>query len=201
MKTGILGGTFDPVHLGHIRIAEETKQRIGLDNILFIPAGQPWFKVSREITPATHRVKMLELATIHESCFSISRIEVERNSPSYTVDTMITLNEEKNAGDELFFIMGWDSLFDIAKWKEPDKLIKLCSLVALTRAYVCRPDLKVLERNIPGITDKTLLLDMAPVDISSSDIRRRVSVGLSIKGLVPDEVADYIKAYNLYMNG
>lgn len=200
MKVGVIGGTFDPIHLGHLRIAQEAQQRIGIDTVLFIPAGQPWIKINRKITPAIHRVKMLELAINLESCFEISTIEIEREGPSFTVDTIAILQEQMGVKAELFFILGWDSLVDIFRWKEPAKLVKICRLVALTRANVCRPNLQTLEEGIPGIVDSTIILDMPPIDISSSDIRRRVVAGRSIDGLVPDTVAEYIVLHNLYSN-
>lgn len=200
MKVGILGGTFDPVHFGHLRIAEEAQQRIGLDTVLFIPAGQPWIKINRNITMANHRIKMLELAIALESSLEVSTVEIERKGPSYTVDTIAILQEQMDLKAELFFILGWDSLVEMPRWKEPAKLVKKCHLVALTRANVCRPDLQALEKNIPGIADRTIILDMPPIDISSSDIRRRVAVGLSLEGLVPDKVAEYIVMHNLYRN-
>jgi nicotinate-nucleotide adenylyltransferase len=198
MKVGVLGGTFDPVHFGHLRIAEEAQRRIDMDTILFIPAGQPWIKINRNITPAVHRVKMIELAIDFESCFEMSTIEIERKGPSYTVDTMAILQEKMGVNAELFFILGWDSLVDMVRWKEPAKLVKICRPVAVTRANVCRSDLRKLEDSIPGIIDRTIILDMPPIDISSSDIRRRAATGLSLEDLVPIVVAEYIAMHDLY---
>ena len=200
MKVGILGGTFDPVHFGHLRIAEEAQQRLNLDIILYIPAGQPWIKTNRNITPGVHRIKMLELAITHMFPFQISTCEIEHKGPSYSIDTMTIISEQIGGEGELFFILGWDSLIDMPRWKKPDELIKICYLVALTRANVCRPDLQILEKAIPGIANRTIILDMPPIDISSSDIRNRSAAGLSLKGLVPDKVAEYIVAHSLYRN-
>jgi len=200
MKVGVLGGTFDPIHFGHLRIAEEAQQRIDLDTVLFIPTGQPWIKINRKITPAIHRVKMVELAIDLEPGFEISTVEINRKGPSYAVDTMAILQEQMGVKTDFFFILGWDSLLDMHLWKEPAKLLKICHLVAITRDIVCRPNLQTLRESIPGIVDRTIILDIPPINISSSDIRIRVAARLSIEGLLPETVAEYIALHNLYSN-
>jgi len=195
---GVLGGTFDPVHLGHLAIAEEAVQRLSLDRVIFIPAGQPWLKVKRKITSAEHRKKMIELAISDRHLFELSTIEVERSGPSYTVDTLHDLQKELGGKAKFFLILGWDSLNELPRWHNPVELMKLCRLVAFTRLDSKPPDLEALEASVPGIKQSTLLLDIKPIDISSTDIRMRVAEGLPISGLVPYEVEKYIRKHNLY---
>ncbi len=198
MKTGILGGTFDPVHLGHLAIAEKARQRLRLRRVIFVPAGQPWLKADREITPASHRIKMVELAIADKPYFEVSTVEADRRGPSYTVDTLAVLQQKLGAQAKLFLIVGWDSLNELPEWYNPAALVKMCSLVAVTRPDSTKPDLEALEALVPGIKQSTILLDIAPVAISSTDIRNRVVNGLSLSGLVPDKVASYIREQKLY---
>ena len=199
MNIGILGGTFDPVHCGHLAIAKEAKKKLGLRRVLFVPAGRPWLKVNdREITDVKHRVKMVELAIESIPYFELSSIEIERPGPSYTVDTVTELKKRIGSDTEFFLLLGWDSLIELPKWHNPAELIKICRLAAFTRVMTDPPDLNALEKELPGIKKSTMLLDMKPVDISSSDIRNRIARGLPVKGLVPDAVAAYIQEQTLY---
>ena len=199
MNIGILGGTFDPVHCGHLAIAKEAKKKLGLRRVLFVPAGRPWLKVNdREITDVKHRVKMVELAIESIPYFELSSIEIERPGPSYTVDTVTELKKRIGSDTEFFLLLGWDSLIELPKWHNPAELIKICRLAAFTRVMTDPPDLNALEKELPGIKKSTMLLDMKPVDISSSDIRNRIARGLPVKGLVPDAVAAYIREQKLY---
>jgi len=198
MNIGVLGGTFDPVHSGHLVIAEEARLRFGLNKVLFVPAGQPWLKTNSKITAAAHRVEMLKRAIADNAGFELSTMEIDRPGPSYSVDTVAVLQQQSGAGAKIFFLIGWDSLSELPQWKEPARLIQLCKLVAVTRPGFSRPDLKSLEPSIPGITQSVVWLDIPPIDISSSDIRDRVAQGLSIHSLVPDKVESYIAENKLY---
>lgn len=198
MNIGVLGGTFDPVHLGHLVIAEAARSRLELAKVIFVPAGQPWLKSGRSITPAQHRVEMVKLAIADRPYFELSTVEVERPGPSYSVDTMATLYEQSGKENSFFFLLGWDSLSELPKWKEPSRLIQMCRLVAITRPNFNRPDLKAMEALVPGITRNVIWLDIPPVDISSSEIRARVAKGLSIDWMVPAQVARYIAEHGLY---
>jgi nicotinate-nucleotide adenylyltransferase len=198
MNVGVLGGTFDPIHSGHLVIAEEARLRFGLNKVLFVPAGQPWLKTNRKITPAVHRIEMLKRAIADNASFELSTMEVDRPGPSYSVDTVAALQQQLGAGAKIFFLVGWDSLAELPQWKEPARLIQLCKLVAVTRPGFSRPDLKSLEPSIPGITQSVVWLDIPPIAISSSDIRDRVAQGLSIHRLVPDDVESYIAENKLY---
>jgi nicotinate-nucleotide adenylyltransferase len=198
MNIGVLGGTFDPVHSGHLVIAEEARLRFGLNKVLFVPAGKPWLKTNREISPAVHRVEMVKRAIAGNAGFELSTIEIDRPGPSYSVDTVAALQQKLGAGAEIFFLIGWDSLAELPQWREPSRLIRLCKLVAVTRPGLSRPDLKLLETSVPGITQSVVWLDIEPIDISSSDIRDRTAHGLSIRGLVPNDVERYIAENKLY---
>jgi len=198
MNIGVLGGTFDPVHSGHLVISEEARRRFSLNKVLFVPAGKPWLKTNREITPAVHRVEMVKRAIVGNASFELSTMEIDRPGPSYSVDTVAALHQKLGAGAGIFFLIGWDSLAELPQWQEPSRLIRLCKLVAVTRPGLSRPDLKSLESSIPGITQSVVWLDIPPINISSSDIRDRTAQGLSIHDLVPDDVESYIKEKRLY---
>jgi nicotinate-nucleotide adenylyltransferase len=199
MDTGILGGTFDPVHCGHLILAETVRTLLNLSEILFVPAGQPWLKSDRYILPARHRLAMLRLALAGKPYFKLSMIEVERAGPTYTVDTLIELRAQRPR-DNLFFILGWDSLAQLPRWKEPARLITLCHMVAVPRPGFPPPDLAALQKVIPGLADRVRMLNEPHIDISATDIRQRVRQGLTIDGLVPQAVAAYIRENRLYMN-
>ncbi len=198
MDIGVLGGTFDPVHFGHMTIAEEARQRLELSQVIFIPAGLPWLKADREITPAIHRVEMLKRAIAANDYFKLSTIEIDRIGPTYTIDTVAILQRQLGTAARIYLLLGWDSLLEFPSWKQPAELVRMCQLVAFTRTNVAPPDLNALEASVPGLTMNTILLHIPPVDISSSDIRSKVSEGLPINGLVPDEVGRYIVKHKLY---
>lgn len=199
MNIGVLGGTFDPVHNGHLIVAEEAKTRLNLVEIIFVPAGQPWLKAAKPISPAEHRLQMLRLAIADKPYFKLSSIEIERTGPSYTVDTITELRDKFGSEDELFFILGWDSLAELPQWREPSRLIKMCYLVAVPRPGYPRPKLKTLEVIIRGLSQRVMLMKKPEIDISASAIRERVARGLSIRHLVPEPVNRYIKEHGLYI--
>ena len=199
MNIGVLGGTFDPVHNGHLIVAEEAKTRLNLVEIIFVPAGQPWLKAAKPISPAEHRLQMLRLAIADKPYFKLSTIEIERTGPSYTIDTINELRDKFGSEDELFFILGWDSLAELPQWREPSRLIKMCYLVAVPRPGYPRPKLKTLEVIIRGLSQRVMLMKKPEIDISASAIRERVARGLSIRHLVPEPVNRYIKEHGLYI--
>ncbi len=198
MKKGVLGGTFDPIHNGHLAIAGEVRLRLSLHEVIFVPAGQPWLRMGNPLSAAAHRVQMVHLAIADEPCYKLSPAEIERAGPSYTVDTMAELRAQLDKGDELFFILGWDNLAELPRWHEPSRLVKMCSLVAIPRLGYPPPGLRALEAAVPGLAQRVILLEAPYVDISASEIRQRVSRGLSIRHLVPEPVADYIEEHRLY---
>lgn len=198
MNIGVMGGTFDPIHNGHLIVAEEVRARLNLTEILFVPAGQPWLKASSPIAAAEHRIQMVRLAIADKAYLKLSTMEIERAGPSYTVDTMAELQGQLGAEDELFFILGWENLAELPQWREPYRLIKMCYLLAVPRPGYSAPDLSSLEADIPGLSQSLLLLDTPQIDISASAIRDRVAQGLSIRHLVPEPVERYIKQHRLY---
>jgi nicotinate-nucleotide adenylyltransferase len=195
---GVFGGTFDPVHLGHLAIADEVRRKLRLDEVLFMPAGQPWFKQQREITSAQHRLEMVMLATASHPRFEVSTLELERPGATYTVDTMTQLRASFNQTTDLFFIVGFDSLADLPKWKEPELLVKLCRVAAVRRPGHTKLDIDGLEAAVPGFGESLVVVEAPLLDISASEIRRRVASGLSITDMVPEAVARYIAENDLY---
>ena len=198
MDIGVLGGTFDPIHNGHLVVAEEVRAQLKLSEVLFAPAGQPWLKPDSPIAAAEYRVQMVRLALAGKPYFKLSTLEIERGGPSYTVDTIAELQAQRGIGDELFFILGWENLVELPQWKEPARLVKMCRLVAVPRPGYSVPDLKALEAAIPGLSQQVIVLDKPEIDISASAIRSRVARGLSIRHLVPEAVDRYIHQHGLY---
>lgn len=199
MNIGVLGGTFDPIHIGHLIMAEEARTRLDLDVILFVPAGQPWLKIDSPVSPAEHRLHMVRLAIADKPHFKLSTVEIERPGSTYTVDTMVELQAQLGVENELFFILGWDNLAELPEWKEPSRLITMCHLVVVPRPGYPRPDLKALEALIPGLSQRVIVMDKPEIDINASVIRDRVAQGLSISHLVPEPVERYIEQYKLYI--
>jgi nicotinate-nucleotide adenylyltransferase len=196
VNIGVLGGTFDPIHIGHLVVAEEARIKLGLREVFFVPAGQPWLKLDRNITPAVHRVEMVRRAIADNPHFKLCTLEVERPGPSYTVDTLTMLRKQLGSEASLFFILGRDTLAELPLWKEPEKLVQLCRLVVAPR--LGSKDLKHLETAIPRLLDKVIQLDMPVIGISSSEIRQRIAQGLPIRYLVPPEVEKYIAEHKIY---
>jgi nicotinate-nucleotide adenylyltransferase len=198
MKIGVLGGTFDPVHLGHIIMAEEARKSLGLSEVLLVPAGQPMTRSNERITSVEHRLRMLRLAAAGSPHLKVSTVEIERPGPSFTVDTITELRRKYGGKDEIFFILGWDSLAQLPIWREPARIVSMCILVAVPRPGWPQPSLKALEKDIPGIAKRVVFLEKPRVDISATAIREKVAGGESIDHLVPGPVADYIKKHGLY---
>ncbi len=197
MRIGVLGGTFDPIHIGHLAAADEVRARLALERVLFIPAGLPPHKLHLQVTSTEHRLNMVRLAIADNPNFVLSRVDIDRFGPSYTMNTIELLRDEYGPGAELYFIMGSDSLAEFLTWHKPERLIRLCRIVALTRPGY-RVDLKELEHLLPGAIARVQLLEMPLLQISGTDIQRRVRMGLSIKYLVPPAVAEYIQQHKLY---
>jgi nicotinate-nucleotide adenylyltransferase len=196
VNIGVLGGTFDPIHIGHLVVAEEARIKIGFSEVLFVPAGRPWLKLDRNITPAVQRVEMVRRAIADNPHFKLCTLEVERAGPSYTVDTLTMLKKQLGSEASLFFILGRDTLSGLPLWKEPEKVVQLCRLVVAPR--LGSKDLKHLEKAIPRLLDKVIQLDMPVIGISSSGIRQRIAQGLPIRYLVPAEVEKYITGQKIY---
>lgn len=198
MNIGLLGGTFDPVHVGHLIIAEEVRLKLALDEVLFIPTGQPWLKSGRSVAPGEHRLEMLKLAINSNPHFKVSTVELERPGASYSVDTVSALKDELGAEVELYFIVGFDALAELPIWKEPSRLLDLCQVVGVRRPGYDELDWGSLEQAIPGVSSHVTVVDVPQIDISSTQIRERVAKGLSIHHLVPEAVEGYISKNRLY---
>ncbi len=198
MNKGVFGGTFDPIHNGHLAVAEEVRERLNLAEVIFVPAGLPWLKADWEISAAEDRLRMLHLALDGKPGYKISEMEIERGGPSYTIDTIKTLRQGPGSEDELFFILGQDNLCQLPQWREAAELIKLCYLVAVPRPGAAQPKMKDLETSLPGITERAMVLKRPEIDISASNIRERVGRGLSVRHLVPEAVNRYLKEQGLY---
>ena len=198
MRVGVLGGTFDPVHNGHLIIAEEAQAKLGLSQVLFIPAGRPWFKDGENVSDMEWRLDMLRLAADGNPSFSIDTQELERPGASYTVDTIEQLATRLGADVQLYFIIGLDALAELGRWKEPRRLVSICHFATMRRRGYTDLDIAALDREVPGVSDRIHVLDNVQVDISSSGIRERVEQGLSIRYLVPPAVRRYIEEKGLY---
>ena len=198
MRLGVLGGTFDPPHVGHLILAEEARTRLRLERVLFVPAGDPWRKAGQDITPVEHRLAMVRLLLVSDPYFEVSTLEVERQGPSYTVDTLEALHRQYGPGLELYFILGEDALHDLPNWKEPARLISLTWLAVAPRPPERAWTTADLEVAVPGISERIVALPMPTIDISSSDLRERARAGLSLRYLVPLDVEEYIRRHGLY---
>jgi nicotinate-nucleotide adenylyltransferase len=195
-RIGVFGGTFDPVHNGHLHIAREVRQALDLDRIIWVPAGKPPHKRGQIVSDDQDRVAMLELALGDASCDAVSTIELDRPGPSYTADTLERLAQSLAAAT-LVFIMGEDSLRDFPTWKDPKRILAVAELAVAGRPGI-DTDVEVLEQQLPELKDRVTLVPMEEMPVSSSEIRRRVAEGASIADLVPAAVAGHIARKGLY---
>ena len=199
MRVGLLGGSFDPVHTGHLILAEEAREQLDLAMVYFVPAGDPPHKRDRRLAPVAHRLRMAELAVAGNPHFQVSRADADRPGPHYTIDMVRIFKQQMPAGGELFFLMGYDSLAELPTWRKPQELLAACHLVALTR-YNVPLDWNYLEAKLPGVRERVTLLDMPEIEIASHQIRARINAGRSIRYLVPEAVCEYIREQGLYAN-
>jgi nicotinate-nucleotide adenylyltransferase len=190
-----MGGTFDPTHHGHLLTAEEARWQFELDEVVFVPTGRPWMKENREVSPAEDRYLMVVIATSANPRFSVSRLEIEREGPTYTVDTLRSLRDQHAEDVELFFITGADAMLEIFQWKDPEEAFALAHFIAATRPGY---DLAAFERGAPTEHPKVTVMPIPALAISSSDIRERVRKGQPIRYLVPEGVQTYIEKAGLY---
>ncbi len=196
---GVMGGTFDPIHLAHLVTAEAAVEQFGLAKVIFVPAREPPHKRGLVITPAEHRYNMVELAVRSNDRFEVSRAELDRDGPSYTVDTLEELRASYPSGTRLYFITGADAILDIDTWRHPERLFELCTFIAAERPGLSREavreGLRELERRY-GVS--ILRVNVPAMGISSTDIRQRARSGRSIRYLVPEAVEEYIRRHGLY---
>ena len=195
-RLGIMGGTFDPIHIGHLACAEQVREAYGLDAVVFIPAGNPVFKRDRDVTPAPERLAMCRLAIEGNPAFDVSAIEIERGGDTYTVDTLRELREHYPDNVELVFITGADAIAKIFRWRESEAVAGLARFVAVTRpGYELDDEMRASLATSPFTVD---FLEITGLSVSSSDLRRRVGEGKSIRYLTMARVRDYVRAHGLY---
>jgi nicotinate-nucleotide adenylyltransferase len=200
-SVGVLGGTFDPVHVGHLAVAEEAREALGLETVLFLPNGVPPHKPDRTISAPEHRIAMVELAIADNPAFRLSRVEVDRTGPSYAVDTVETLARERlDAGRDpgLWWILSAEAFADLTSWREPARFLASCRLAVVPRPGARPPGRPWLEEHFPGLEDRVVFLDGPELGISSTLVRDRVAAGRSIRYLVPALVDEYIRDHHLY---
>lgn len=193
LKVGVLGGTFDPVHLGHLILAEHAREELGLARVLWVPAGDPWRKRGHGVTPAADRMAMVRLAIGGQRAFAVSAVEVERPGPSYTAETLAALHTDEPEA-ELVLLLGQDALEDLPAWREPERILELATVAVARRGE----GEAAAEQALAGPPGRLVWLTMPRIDISATELRRRAAAGLSLRYLVPDAVAAYIHQHRLY---
>ena len=191
-RLGVMGGTFDPIHHGHLVAAAAVADYFALDEVVFVPTGHPWQKAGRDVAAAEDRYLMTVIATASNPRFSVSRVDLDRPGPTYTIDTLRDLHTARGADSELYFITGADALSDILTWRDPEALFELAHFVGCTR-----PGHVLADPGLPGA--RVSLIEIPALAISSTDCRERVAAGRPIQYLLPDGVAQYIAKRRLYM--
>ena len=218
LRLGLLGGSFNPVHNGHLAIARQTREALGLDQVLFIPTRQPPHKPNNSLAPAQDRYKMVHIAIASNPTFAISDVEIRRPGKSYTIDTIRLLQQEYGAQTQLFFLIGLDAFLDFPSWRDPQTLLKLCTFVVLSRPglsfrslstvallppipYPSLADLdadRISRIEAPIGTHGLICLKLPPSAVSASDIRARIRQGLPAANQLPPLVESYILHHHLY---
>lgn len=191
-RVGVLGGTFDPIHLGHLVVASEVHHALGLDEVVLVPAGRPWQKDGREVTDGEHRLRMVELAVADDDRLRASRVDLDRPGPTYTVDTVADLRAELGADTDLFLLVGADALAGLGSWHDAERL--LADVVVVGCARRGHP----LEAPVGFAAERFALVDTTVVDVSSTFVRTAVSRGVPVRYLVPDAVERHIRDHGLY---
>jgi nicotinate-nucleotide adenylyltransferase len=192
MRLGILGGTFDPPHFGHLILAQYAAEQLALDKVRFIPAGDPYRKAGREISPALQRLEMVRLAAVDNDLFEVDDIEVRREGPTYTVETLRALRAKLAAADEIFFVLGEDALADLPHWREPEAIAAEARIAVVPRAGGPLPP------EIPFDPDRLDRIEMPYIGISSTELRQRARLGLPLRYMVPRLVEAYVVDNGLY---
>jgi len=202
-RLGLMGGTFDPIHQGHLVTAEAVRSGFALDKVIFVPSGQPPHKADKRITPKERRYLMTELATVTNPYFKVSRVELNRSGFSYSADTVNYFRSKMDDDGEVFFITGADAIMEIFSWKKLDELFARCTFIAATRpGFQPGHMMQRLESRLsPDHLEKVIAMEVPAMAISSTDIRARVAAGRSIKYLLPETVELYIHKLGLYLDG
>lgn len=197
-RIGIMGGTFDPIHYGHLLAAEEAHAAFSLSEVIFVPTGQPPHKENKKVTSAENRCLMTELATVGCPYFSVSRVEIDRKGNSYTIDTLRELRSmPEYHGAQFYFITGLDAVLDIVSWKDPEEIMAMCKFVAVSRYGYTH---KRMEELPTELRSKIIPLEIPLLAISSTELRERIKRGRSIRFMVPPAVEQFIRKKSLYRN-
>lgn len=198
-RVGIFGGTFDPIHMGHLIVAETIMDEFHLDKVVFIPAAVPPHKLDRQISPAKHRYMMTMLATCSNPRFQVSDMEMHRQGPSYSRDTLAQLLEEHGSDTEFYFIVGADSVENLHTWNRIDELLTMCHFIGASRPG-CMPDMEKIAQRFGPLAEKIHCLETPELEISSTEIRHRVGQKRTIRYIVPETVEQYIYKEKLYLD-
>ncbi|MDO4560263.1 MAG: nicotinate-nucleotide adenylyltransferase [bacterium] len=197
-RIGIMGGTFDPIHNGHLLAADEAHAAFGLSEVIFVPTGQPPHKAAQRVTSAEDRYMMTELATVGCPYFKVSRVEIDRAGSSYTIDTLRTLRAmPAYAGVQFYFITGLDAVMDIVSWKNPEEIMEMCKFVAVSRYGYTHKRMEELPRELRS---RIIPLEIPLLAISSTELRERIKTDRSIRFMVPSAVEQFIRKKSLYKN-
>ena len=198
-RVGIFGGTFDPIHIGHLIVAETIMDEFHLDKVVFIPAAVPPHKLDRQISPAKHRYMMTMLATCSNPRFQVSDMEMHRQGPSYSRDTLAQLIKEHGSDTEFYFIVGADSVENLHTWNRIDELLTMCHFIGASRPG-CMPDMEKIVQRFGPLAEKIHCLETPELEISSTEIRHRVGQKRTIRYIVPETVEQYIYKEKLYLD-
>jgi nicotinate-nucleotide adenylyltransferase len=199
VRIGILGGSFDPIHIGHMAIAEYALEKLQLNKIIFVPAGDPWMKTSGLFAQPKDRFDMVKAAISDNDFFEISDIEISISGPSHSINTVKTFREALSEKDELVFILGQDAIESIDLWEKANELVTLCKFAVMPRKEADYVNPVLLENKVEGLRERTLFLDDMPIiNISSTKVREQIMAGQQVEKLVPQKVADIINTRNLY---
>lgn len=198
-RVGIFGGTFDPIHMGHLIVAETIMDEFHLDKVVFIPAAVPPHKLDKQISPAKHRYMMTMLATCSNPRFQVSDMEMHRQGPSYSRDTLAQLLEEHGRDTEFYFIVGADSVENLHTWNRIDELLTMCHFIGASRPG-CMPDMEKIAQRFGPLAEKIHCLETPELEISSTEIRHRVGQKRTIRYIVPETVEQYIYKEKLYLD-
>ncbi len=195
-RLGVIGGTFDPPHYAHLVLAETARVQLGLECVLFVPAGQPPHKAGRPLAAAEDRAALVQAAIADNPAFRLSRVDLERPGPHFTVETLALL-QAQHPGASLFLLIGGDSLAEMHHWRDPSGIVRQATLAVMPRPGY-RIEMEALERLAPGIGARIIWLDAPALDISSTDLRRRLHQGLPVRYLVPPAVEAYLRQHALH---
>ncbi|MBI5350341.1 MAG: nicotinate (nicotinamide) nucleotide adenylyltransferase [Chloroflexi bacterium] len=204
MRLGLFGGTFDPPHLGHLILAEEARTQLNLDRVLWLVSGQSTLKLDRELSPVEARIEMVQAAIADNPHFILSRVDIDRPPPHYTIDALKILAKEFPR-DEFYFIMGEDSLRDLPRWREPQEIIKRVTLAVLARPNPSGlrdpKGLDDLESKMPGVSSCVVWVNAPQLEIASSEIQKRIREGKSVRYMVTEGVGRVVEERKLYVGG